>query len=69
MTRRTNIELDARHVRTIMRRYGLQTQGEAVAMALRVLASQPFDKEEALGVKGSQEVDDLPLDRGPIGRR
>jgi Arc/MetJ family transcription regulator len=67
MTRRTNIELDARHVRTIMRRYGLQTQGEAVALALRVLAEQPQGKEEALRVRGSQANDDLPPDRGPIG--
>ena len=64
MTRRTNIELDARHVRTIMRRYGLQTQGEAVALALRTLADQPLGKEEALRVRGSQATDDPPPDRG-----
>jgi Arc/MetJ family transcription regulator len=66
MTRRTNIELDERRVRTIMRRYGLRTKREAVDLALRALAGKPMDREEALRMRGSRAIEELPTDRGPI---
>ena len=65
MTRRTNIELDERRVRTIMRRYGLRTKREAVDLALRALAGQPMSREEALRMRGARAIDELPPDRGP----
>jgi Arc/MetJ family transcription regulator len=67
MIRRTNIELDERKVRTIMRRYGLRTKREAVDLALRALAGQPMSRAEALQMRGAKAIGELPPDRGPIG--
>ncbi|MFU8889129.1 MAG: type II toxin-antitoxin system VapB family antitoxin [Trueperaceae bacterium] len=62
---RTNIELDAAAVETIMRRYGVRTKTEAVDLALRHLAGQPLSAREALAMRGARLVDELPADAPP----
>jgi Arc/MetJ family transcription regulator len=66
---RTNIELDAVAVETIMRRYGVRTKTEAVDLALRHLAGQPLSAPEALSLRGARLVDDLPTDAVAGGAR
>lgn len=63
---RTNIRLDDEKVAIIMRRYGLKTKSSAVEMALDYLAGQPMTREEALAMRGSHAVDQLPEDTGPV---
>jgi Arc/MetJ family transcription regulator len=66
MTRiRTNIELDADALRTIMDRFGIHTKTEAVDLALRHLAGQPMSRDEALAMRGARAIDDAPADSGP----
>ncbi len=67
MRRRTNIEIDERYLRTIMRRYKLRTKREAVDLALRALAGQSMTRSEALEMRGGRAIDDLPLDVPPAG--
>jgi Arc/MetJ family transcription regulator len=67
MRRRTNIEIEERYVRTIMRRYKLRTMREAVDLALRALAGQSMTRSEALEMRGARAIDDLPTDRPPAG--
>jgi Arc/MetJ family transcription regulator len=62
---RTNIELDDERLRTIMDRFGVHTKTEAVDLALRHLAGQPMDREQALALRGARLVDALPADVGP----
>ena len=62
---RTNIELDAAAVETIMRRYGVRTKTEAVDLALRHLAGRPLSAREALLMRGARLIDDLPQDARP----
>jgi Arc/MetJ family transcription regulator len=62
---RTNIELDATAVETIMRRYGVRTKTEAVDLALRYLAGQPLSAAEALAMRGARLIDELPADAPP----
>lgn len=62
---RTNIELDAAAVETIMRRYGVRTKTEAVDLALRHLAGRPLSASEALLMRGARLIDDLPQDARP----
>lgn len=50
---RTNIDVDERLVREVMRRYRLRTKREAVDLALRRLAGDSLTKEEALALRGS----------------
>lgn len=59
---RTNIEIDAAHVETIMSRYGLRTKTEAVDLALRHLAGQPMTREEALAMRGAHAIGEIPPD-------
>ncbi len=63
--RRTNIEIEDDYVQTIMNRYGIQTETEAVAIALRHLAGQPMTRDEALCVHGAHAIADVPADVGP----
>jgi Arc/MetJ family transcription regulator len=56
---RTNIDLDDELVATVMRRYGLRTKKEAVALALRRLAIEPMSREEMLAMEGSGWDGDL----------
>jgi len=67
MKRRTNIEIDERCVRTIMRRYRLRTKREAVDLALRSLAGQPMTRTEALAMRGARAIEELPADQSPVG--
>ncbi len=63
--RRTNIEIEDTYVRAIMDRYGLHTKTEAVDLALRHLAGQPFTREEALAMRGAHAILEPPADQGP----
>jgi Arc/MetJ family transcription regulator len=63
---RTNIELEDTYVRAIMDRYGVHTKTEAVDLALRHLAGQPMTREEALAMRGSDAVGELPEDVAPV---
>ncbi len=64
---RTNIEIEADHVRAIMDRYGVHTKTEAVALALRHLAGPPMTREQALAMRGGRAIDDVPGDASPRG--
>lgn len=59
MRTRTNIEIDDDHVRVIMRRYGLHTKTDAVALALRTLAGRLMTRDEALAMRGSHSFDPI----------
>jgi Arc/MetJ family transcription regulator len=56
---RTNIDLDDDACRAVMRRYQLATKREAVNFALRTLAAEPLDLDEARRLRGSGWVGDL----------
>ena len=62
---RTNIELEDDYLRTIMDRYGIRTKTEAVELALRHLAGQPMTREEALAMRGTNAIGEVPADVGP----
>ena len=62
---RTNIEIEDRYVEAIMDRFGVHTKTEAVDLALRHLAGQPMTREEALAMRGSHAIDEVPADFGP----
>lgn len=62
---RTNIEIEDVHVRAIMDRYGVRTKTEAVELALRHLAGQPLTREQALAMRGSHAIGELPPDVAP----
>jgi Arc/MetJ family transcription regulator len=62
---RTNIELDDADVARVMRRYGLRTKSEAVALALRRAAGEPMTREEALAMEGAHAIGDIPDDELP----
>jgi len=57
---RTNIEIDDADVAAVMRRYGLRTKSEAVALALRRTAGEPMTREEALAMEGAHALGELP---------
>lgn len=56
---RTNIDIDENLCRIVMDRYQLGTKREAVNLALRLLASEPLDLEDARGMRGSGWEGDL----------
>ena len=56
---RTNIDLDDDACRAVMRRYQLATKRDAVNFALRTLAAEPLDIDEARRLRGSGWVGDL----------
>jgi Arc/MetJ family transcription regulator len=62
---RTNIEIEDDYVEAIMNRFGVRTKTEAVDLALRNLAGQPMTREEALTMRGSRSLDELPADVAP----
>ena len=62
---RTNIELEDDYLRTIMDRYGIRTKTEAVELALRHLAGQPMTRDEALAMRGTNAIGEVPADVGP----
>jgi Arc/MetJ family transcription regulator len=66
MTRtRTNIEIEDDYVRAIMDRYGVHTKTEAVDLALRHLVGQPMTREEALAMRGTRAIGEVPRDEAP----
>ena len=60
---RTNIDLDERACRIVMKRYGFATRKEAVNFALRTLASEPLSVEGARQLRGSGWEGDLDIMR------
>ncbi len=62
---RTNIDIDDQVLDIVMRRYGVRTKTEAVALALRHLAGRPLTIEEALSLQGARLVDEIPADPSP----
>jgi Arc/MetJ family transcription regulator len=64
---RTNIEIEDDYVRVIMDRYGVHTKTDAVDLALRHLAGQPMTREEALALRGTESIGQIPADVAPRG--
>ena len=64
---RTNIEIEDDYVRAIMVRYRLRTKTEVVDLALRKLAAEPMTQDEALAMRGSRSIGELPADQPPHG--
>jgi Arc/MetJ family transcription regulator len=63
---RTNIEIEDTYVQAIMERYGVRTKTQAVDLALRHLAGQPMTREEALAMRGTRAISEIPADTGPM---
>jgi Arc/MetJ family transcription regulator len=64
---RTNIEIEDDYVQVIMRRYHLRTKTDAVDLALRKTAGEPMTREEALAMRGSHSIGEVPPDQPPRG--
>lgn len=62
---RTNLIIDDDLLDVVMRRYGLRTKTEAVDLALRHLAGRPMTTEEALAMRGTHAILDIPKDQAP----
>jgi Arc/MetJ family transcription regulator len=62
---RTNIEIEESYLRAVMDRYGVRTKTEAVELALRHLAGQPMTREQALAMRGSNAIGEIPPDAPP----
>jgi len=62
---RTNIVIEDTYVRAIMDRFGVHTKTEAVDLALRHLAGQPMTRDEALAMRGTHAIGDIPEDLPP----
>ena len=62
---RTNIEIDDQDIAAVMERYDLHTKTDAVALALRHLAGQPMSRDEALRMRGTHSIGEVPTDYGP----
>ena len=56
---RTNIDIDEDACRDVMERYNLGTKREAVNLALRRLAGEPLDLDDARAMRGSGWDGDL----------
>ncbi len=56
---RTNIDIDEQACTEVMRRYRFATKKEAVNFALKVLAAEPLNLEEAMNMRGSGWEGDL----------
>ena len=65
---RTNIEIEESYLKAIMDRFGVHTKTEAVDFALRHLAGQPMTLEEALAMRGTNAIDEIPTDVAPTSR-
>lgn len=50
---RTNIDIDEAACRAVMKRYALATKRQAVNLALRTLAAEPFPVEAVGALRGS----------------
>ena len=60
---RTNIDIDDKACDAVMRRYHLSTKREAVNFALRTIALEALDLDEALRLRGSGWEGDLDAQR------
>jgi Arc/MetJ family transcription regulator len=60
---RTNIDIDEAACKVVMSRYHLSTKREAVNFALRLVAVEPFNKEDARALRGSGWDEDLEVMR------
>jgi Arc/MetJ family transcription regulator len=56
---RTNIDIDEQACDQVMQRFHLTTKREAVNLALRRLAGEPLDLEDARALRGSGWDGDL----------
>jgi Arc/MetJ family transcription regulator len=56
---RTNIDIDDEACQAVMRRYHLATKRDAVNFALRTLAAEPLDVDDARRLRGSGWIGDL----------
>lgn len=56
---RTNIDIDDEACAAVMERFHLDSKRDAVNLALRRLAAEPFDLEEARAMRGSGWEGDL----------
>ena len=56
---RTNVDIDDEACAIVIRRYHFSTKHEAVNFALRVLAAEPLQVDEARRLRGSGWVGDL----------
>ena len=56
---RTNIDIDEVACQAVMDRYHLDTKRDAVNLALRLLAGEPLDIDEALAMEGTGWDGDL----------
>ena len=56
---RTNVNIDDKACAEIMRRYRLTSKREAINLALRALAAEPLDVDEAKQLRGSGWDGDL----------
>jgi Arc/MetJ family transcription regulator len=56
---RTNVEIDDAACEVVMRRYRLATKKEAVNFALRTVAAEALDLDEARRLRGSGWEGDL----------
>lgn len=56
---RTNIDIDDDACAAVMERFSLESKREAVNLALRRLAAEPFDVAQARAMRGSGWEGDL----------
>ena len=56
---RTNVDIDDEACAIVMRRYQLPTKREAINFALRTLAAEPLELDEARKLRGSGWAGDL----------
>ena len=56
---RTNVNIDERACAEVMRRYRLRTKREAINLALRIVAAEPFDIGGARRMRGAGWEGDL----------
>lgn len=61
---RTNIDLDDKACDVVMRRYRLSTKRDAVNFALRAMAAEAFDVDQARRQRGAGWDGDLDEIRG-----
>ncbi len=56
---RTNVNIDEKACAEVMRRYQLRTKREAVNLALRIVAAEPFDIGRTRQMRGADWEGDL----------
>jgi Arc/MetJ family transcription regulator len=56
---RTNVDIDDAACKVVMGRYHLSTKRDAINFALRLVAAEPFNVEDARALRGSGWDGDL----------